>query len=64
MNNPARSPRQRLKFDWKALTRWAGYDGFKRIPTLEAAVDRIVFKISVIMIIGLVAFYFAYRLTE
>lgn len=62
MNKSARSPS--LKLAWKALTRWTGYDGFKRIPTLEAAVDRIVFKISVIMIVGLVAFYFAYRLTE
>ena len=64
MNNPAHSPMQRLKLALKSLTRYAGYDGFKRIPTLEAAGDRIVFKISLIHILGMMVFYLAYRLTE
>ena len=64
MNAPTPAPVRGIKAVLKYLTRWAGYDGFKRIPTLVAAVDRIVFKISFIMLVGLVAFYLAYRLTE
>ena len=64
MNSLAHSSVQRLKLALKTLTRWAGYDGFKRIPTLEAVGDRIVFKVSLVHILGMVIFYLAYRLTE